>query len=364
MLLFYLSDRYLLGMGAWLALLAVSFWWGLKSRRRWKGSPARLRWIHAGLSLWFVLCSLTLPELGFALFYDRTDSFNITNVSDRWLKRHVRLNPQGYRDTNPFTRTIPEGRKRIVFLGDSFTFGHGLEREADRFSNRVRQELENVAKGRFTVANMGVPGIAINDMVPMWEHSVIQADCRVDVVVYTICLNDIEWMARKQTEKQYEPLAKLKPQFFLLRNTYFYNWLYYRLQIWRQPRLKNYYEFVREYYAGPPWLKMREQLDNLHKVLREQGTELRLVVFPFLHNLGPDYPFREAHQRIVGYAKENRIPVLDLEPVLTPHASDGLMVNPFDAHPNSRANELAADAIVKDLLPDLIHPLDENQRKL
>ena len=162
----------------------------------------------------------------------------------------------------------------------------------------------------------------------------------------------------------YESLARLKPQFFLVRDTYFYNWLYYRLQGWRQPKLNNYYDFVREYYAGPPWLKMRQRLDELHKLLHEQGTELRLVVFPFLHNLGPDYPFRAAHRQLVEYARENQIPVLDLEPVLTSHVSEGLTVNPFDAHPNARASELAAEAMVRDLLPDLIQPLDQNRRKL
>jgi hypothetical protein len=47
------------------------------------------------------------------------------------------------------------------------------------------------------------------------------------------------------------------------------------------------------------------------------------------------------------------IPCLDLLPVLEPHASEKLTVNIFDAHPNERAHELAADAIADRLLGDL-----------
>ena len=364
MLLLYLPDYYLLGMLAWLTCLAVGLWWGLRLRRRWKGNAGRLRWIHAGLSLWFVAVGLTMPELLFALFYDRTDSFNMTNVSERWFRRHVVRNPQGFRDTAPLSRAAPDGRQRIVFLGDSFTFGHGVERVEDRFSDRVGRELEVKAPGRFQVINLGIPGIAVNDMASIWERMIDLPDCQADVAIYAICLNDIEWMSRKETEQQYKPLQALKPRFFLFRDTYFYNWLYFRVQLLRQPKLLNYYDYVRQYYAGPPWQKMQAELDVLHARLQKHGTDLRLVVFPFLHNLGPDYPFRDAHQRIAEYGRKRKIPVLDLEPVLSPHAREGLTVNPFDAHPNVRANELTATAIVRDLLPDLIQPLDQKLRKL
>lgn len=362
MLLFYLSGSYLLGMGLWLAFLVFSLRRGLRARRKAKGSPGKLRLIHCGLSLWFVAVTLTLPELWFALCYDRTDSFNITNVSERWFLRHVQLNPQGFRDLAPFTRTVPEGQRRIAFLGDSFTFGHGLERAEERFSDLVGKDLAARAPGKFQVANLGLSGIAVNDMAPIWDATVVHPDSHVDIAVYCICLNDIEWMARKETETQYKPLQTLRPRFILFRNTYFYNWLYFRIQLLRQPKLLNYYDYVRQYYAGPPWKGMEQELDKLGGLMKSNGTEMRLVVFPFLHNLGPDYPFREAHQRFIQYAKERNLRVLDLEPVLSPHAKEGLTVNPFDAHPNARAHALAAEAIVRDLLSDLIQPLDEKRR--
>ena len=77
------------------------------------------------------------------------------------------------------------------------------------------------------------------------------------------------------------------------------------------------------------------------------------MVFPFMHNLGPDYDFHHAHTKLVKYCREAKIPVLDLEPVLAPHVEEGLTVSRFDAHPNERAHELAAEAILGLLLDNL-----------
>lgn len=49
--------------------------------------------------------------------------------------------------------------------------------------------------------------------------------------------------------------------------------------------------------------------------------------------------------RVYAHFSSHHIPVLDLEPILAPHVSEGLTVSRFDAHPNERAYELAAEAI-------------------
>ncbi|MDB5386000.1 MAG: hypothetical protein JWM11_1646 [Planctomycetaceae bacterium] len=361
MLLFYVPAYYLLGLGIWLGLLAVGLWWGLRCRRRYHTKSARLR-VHIGLSIWMFFAALTVPELWYAFGVDRTDSFNSSNISQRWFHRHVQLNPQGFRDQAPFTRLIPAGRRRIVFVGDSFTYGHGLEHVTDRFSDRVGTELEREAPGKFVVANLGIPGFGTNDMVPLWQQKVLQTGSQADIAIYTICLNDIEWFAKDNLEQNAQ-IERLKPSFFLFRDTYFYNQFYLRLQLLRKPEIRDYYGYVQEYYRGPPWEKMRTALSEYHELLSQNHTELRLVIFPFLHNLGPDYPFRDAHLRILEFARSKQIPILDLDPILTPHVTEGLTVNRFDAHPNRRAHELTAEAMIQKLLPDLIQPSEPIRRK-
>ena len=160
MLVFYLSDGYLIGMAVWLVILAALFAGVLWGRRRQRARGRGLFLANLGLSLCMLLALVTGGELSFACFADFSDTFNITNVSKRWLALHIdhERNNEGFRDREPFTKYVP-GRKRIIFLGDSFTIGHGIKRMDDRFSNRVAEWLNENAPGQYVVANLGDPGL-------------------------------------------------------------------------------------------------------------------------------------------------------------------------------------------------------------
>jgi hypothetical protein len=174
----------------------------------------------------------------------------------------------------------------------------------------------------------------------------------IDVVVYAICLNDIEGYEPEMDEMQ-KRLDLQSPKFFLFRDTYFLNMLYFRVQQARLPDVRSYYSQLADSYRSAPWEAMRRKLDELRDFCEAKKIDLRIVIFPFLHNLGPDYPFDAAHARIADYCRESDLRWLDLKPVLLPHVAEGLTVNRFDAHPNERAHALAAQAIEANLLGDL-----------
>ncbi len=361
-MLLFLSDGYLTGMLLWLIAGAFGFWLLLRLRGMWRGQPRRLNWIHAGLSMWMLLALFTGIELYFALIYDTSDSFNMTNVSQKWFKLHVE--PQrrqlplsneekiDYRDDRDFPETVGLDQKHIVFLGDSFTFAQGVAEVKDRFSNRIRSELDRSQPDRYLVSNLAEPG---TDLV--WGERVLELlyarRQKIDFAVYVLCLNDIESF-HKRHMAFYHELDLAKPQFFLFRDTYFPNWMYFRLKQFTATDVRGYYGFVRDYYNGEPWLRMREKLDQVQKMCQTHGTDFRVVVFPFLHNLGPAYPFREVHRQIADHCRVAGIPVLDLEPALTRMSSKSLTVNRFDAHPNELAHRIAAEEILQKLFQDFV----------
>jgi hypothetical protein len=98
---------------------------------------------------------------------------------------------------------------------------------------------------------------------------------------------------------------------------------------------------------------MRYKLEELRDFCEAHHIDLRIGIFPFLHNLGPEYPFEAGHEKIAEFCRHESISCLDLKPVLLPHVGEGLMVNRFDAHPNERAHALVAEALERDLLADL-----------
>ena len=358
--LLYLSDRYLTGMALWLIAGGVSFWLLLRLRSMWRDRPRRIKWVHAGLSLWMTLAALTSVELYFALIYDQSDSFNMTNVSKKWFALHVEPQQMAlvlsekegtrYRDDRPFPESLRPDQKHLIFFGDSFTFAQGVNNVQDRFSNRVRDVLERQTDGRVVVSNLADAGTDLR-YVKHLVTLMLQKGHKIDTAVYVMCLNDIETYHERH-EKYYQELSKHSPRFFLFRETYFFNWMYFRLRQFTTSDVRGYYSFVKDYYGGGPWRLMQGGLDELHKTCQSHGTDLRIVVFPFLHNLGPDYPFKDAHRLVVEYCESREIPVLDLEPFLSPSASKGLTVNRFDAHPNELAHRLAAEAMLEKLLRD------------
>jgi hypothetical protein len=71
------------------------------------------------------------------------------------------LNQYGFREEEVDDRIFEDEFTRILFLGDSFTFGQGVKKGEDRFSDivehRLNSETQNTAK-KYHVYNAGVSG--------------------------------------------------------------------------------------------------------------------------------------------------------------------------------------------------------------
>jgi hypothetical protein len=349
---FDLTVDYVLGFLAWVACGAASVVVLLKIRRKWRPAlPWRVKWINAALSVWMLLAALTAVELYFAVVYDQSDSYNMSKVSEHWFARHVRRNEFGFRDDREFPAKVPDGMRRIGFVGDSFTFGHGIKAVADRFSDRVARSLDAARPGEFVVSNIGELAWGVPDVTAAVKAIVVDRGRRIDLLVYTICLNDIEGDEPASSD-EYLRLGLHAPQFLPFRETYFLNMLYFRIQQAQLPEVRNYYSQLAASYGSAPWNGMQRKLDQLREFCQDRGIDLRVVIFPFLHNLGPEYPFTAAHEQLAEYFRQANVPCLDLLPTLLAHAGEGLTVNRFDAHPNERAHALAAEAIEKHLLAD------------
>ena len=352
-LFLHLSDGYLLAMACWLLFLILVPVGLIRLRRKWAVEKSRRKFVYAGLSGWLCLGLLTIPELGFALLYDTTDSFDMTNVSRRWFNVHVDPDVRilefaddtgaKYRSKSDVDLNPPDGRRHVCFLGDSFTFGHGVADVADRFSDRVAKQLSDSVRQDVDVSNLAWPGTDL-----LWAEAILKksftVDGQIDDAVYVLCLNDIEAF-HDPTMSRSSSLSHFEPPGFFFRDTYFFNWLYFRTQLLFQPQTRSYYSFVKEYYEGDPWLRFREALLRTSAMCGEHDCRFHVALFPFLHNLGPDYPFRQIHRQIKADCEELGIDCFDLDPALSAHAEERLTVNPFDAHPNERAHEIAAEAL-------------------
>jgi hypothetical protein len=355
-LVLYLSRAYLLTMVIWLIALGAGFYGLLSYRRSCRTQRRRLLFANAGLSLAMLLAVVTAAELGFACFADFSDTFNITNVSKRWLALHIdsERNNEGFRDRNDFSTFVPRGTKRIIFFGDSFTAGHGINNIDERFTDRIARWLDDKRPGKFVVVNMGEPGYEAS-MIEGLIKALFQRHVDVSLVVYVYNLNDIEGYDPRSQESL-QQIYTAEPRFPLFRDTYLLNWLYFRYLQFQYAKGTSYFSRLAEAYRGPPWQGLRAKLSQMHQDCVEHHVDFRMVIFPFMQDLGPNYPFREADAKLVEFCNSEKIPVLDLEPAFRGHAGEHLVVSRFDAHPNERAHEIAAKAMEAGLLSDLVTP--------
>lgn len=106
----------------------------------------------------------------------------------------VRVNSQGFRDEN-FNFSNPKD-KRIMVLGDSFTYGVGLNR-SERFTELLEQKMEDTQ-----VINAGIPGAGIKDYYQLLYSKGV--DYNPDTVIVLLTPGDIfsrrtNDLARKET---------------------------------------------------------------------------------------------------------------------------------------------------------------------
>lgn len=291
-------------------------------------------------------------ELYYRHVYDETDTANKSRLSKRWFDRYWHENSDEIRDDIDYPRPRSPGRRRITFVGDSYTAGHGLKDVGDRFVNRIRR-----ARPDWEVHALAYNGINTVEEVDLLRRFVADG-YELDVVVLVYVYNDIDSFIREFQEFYHYidiPPALLDP---LLERSYAAD-LYY--QRWRQRntalRSGIQYPLLRsEAYEGRPWESMEYTLDQLVEVVREQDARFAAVTFPWMQMLVAGEDELPMYPRLASFWQSRGVPHLQLLSDLRPHVGEGLLVNRRDTHPNARAHQLAADAILGFLEAEVIAP--------
>jgi GDSL-like lipase/acylhydrolase family protein len=280
-----------------------------------------------------------------------TTGDNSSYFARRWVSGHVRLNSSGFRERE-FEFTKPQGRYRIAVIGDSYTFGQGIE-EAERFSNLLERELSREHRG-VEVLNFGRAGYNTIDEVEVLRETVLKA--QPDFVLLQWTVNDFEGhmqserpsLMRLIPSSTLEPLLHRRSALFYLINQQWQSFQY----SWGL--IESEGSYYRRHFGDPnsPRSRVyRQELTTLIDVSGKAGVPLAILLFPFGGELDTVYPFGFLHERVLEICSEKGIPCIDLRPNLAPYAQRGefrkLIVNRFDGHPSAFANRIAADVLLE-----------------
>jgi lysophospholipase L1-like esterase len=311
-----------------------------------------------GLVLFFLLSlGLLAGEIYFRFVFDTTDSVNFTRVSRRWFARYWNTNGNrnqfGCRDNIEYDKVVAPGKRRVSFLGDSFTAGQGIKNIQDRFVNRIRAHRSNWEI--HMIADLGWDTDAELDFV----KQIVADNYQLDNVVLVFCLNDVSDLMPKWMDSVRIDEAEISHACWLIQNSYFVNFLYSHWKIMRNPYTKDYFAFIGDGYHGDVWKQETKQLRDLRDLIQSHGGKLMVVTFPFVNAVGPNYPYTAIHKQLDDFWKAENVPHLDLLTVYKKEPGTKLTVSRFDAHPNEYAHQLATDAIEKFVAQNLNPPQKE-----
>jgi lysophospholipase L1-like esterase len=245
---------------------------------------------------------------------------------------------------------IPAGKRRVSFVGDSFTAGHGIKNVDDRFPNLIRQ-----AHPEWDVHILAKLGWDTGDEVEFMRKT-LSDGYQLDVVVLVYCMNDVSDMMPEVKTMLKEIDAEAKHESWLVRKSYFINLLYYRFKTSHNPFTTHYYNFVSKGYREPLWTKQKERLTEFRDLVQSHNGRLLVVTFPFLHALGPNYDLQFAHVELDRFWQQLDVPHLDLLPAFSDIPPGKLIVNRFDPHPNEFASRIAAREIDRFIKTEMSRP--------
>ena len=265
-----------------------------------------------------------------------------------------RINAGGIRERDEITYQKPAGQRRILCLGDSFTFAWGIPEEQG-WVRLLEVDLRR-DKGDVRTVNCGAAGtVCVDEYVNGLQQRFHKYG--PDAVILTICLNDL---IPSSGLGYIDPIPPTGLRLLDLAKGVFgrspldldpaRDWVQELLDLPEdQATNGGLVNPSRPYEAmwgqGVPQNALREA----KAFCDARKIPFLVVIWPFLQGLGPGkyYPFQKLHDMVAADCKAAGIPLLDVLPALQTTPQEDLWVTPRDPHPNPLAHRLALAEIAK-----------------
>ena len=309
---------------------------------------------NSSLVLLSVLITVGLLEFGMRTFQPVGVPFDVARPEEwNFLRNGVYtppLNSLGFREEELSESWFEPNVKRVLFLGDSFTFGHGVENGDALFPSLVEGRLNSTLEDDvvYHFYNSGRPGTEprrwftyFNELLPVYQP---------DTVVAVFFLRDGTelctslWCYEEQIEE--------------IKSQYMNRWLYknsHIARLWFNTQIANDFssfyanEMINSYLGDGEetavWEEQQDYLLQIRDLATAEELDFHIVIFPVLYDLNNDYPFAEIDEEIIRFANDNQIPVYPLTDGFMGHNAVDLWVSSSDQHPNEAGHQIAADTL-------------------
>jgi lysophospholipase L1-like esterase len=275
------------------------------------------------------------------------------------IEIEARINEQGFRG-RAVSIPKPAGVLRVACIGDSHTFGHGVDEE-HTWPRTLERALEHELAGvRVEVMNWGVNGYDTEQEVAQLEERIARYE--PDLVLLQFFVNDTALRSTAQADEDSLGPAEAKPKGAP-------NWLnrlaqYSRsaeslaTRITRSAQLEALSRTLSAQFEDgrPGWVRCRELLSSTQRKLEKDGIEFAVVLYPLLVEWNGRMLSHDPLQRVDEFCRDTAIPCFDLEPEFDGRDLDMLRVHPLDFHANGLANDIAGRTVARRIIESgLLH---------
>jgi lysophospholipase L1-like esterase len=265
-----------------------------------------------------------------------------------FIGRQSTWSPGPYNSLGFREREIPpkSDKYRIVVIGDSFTWGQGIER-SERFSDLMQAAL---GPG-YEVYNFAIPGDNMPEHLMRLDKALT---VQPDFILLEIYINDFE--TTEMVRPKSYPLLPTALHEEMMRSSLLYSmlqgqWVHVQEALGISESYPHYMARNLADESEPNARKAYGQLHQFFVRARLAGVPSGAVLFPAPDELGPRgtrYPFGYLHKGVQETCSAEWVPCLDLLPMYSEFPDARVTwVSPVDAHPNALANKMAADQIMR-----------------
>ena len=254
----------------------------------------------------------------------------------------VRFNSLGYRDSEFAPKRA--GVRRIVVVGDSLTYGHGLPESAS-----YPRQLESLLAARpgaepTEVLNLGMGAYELDRIAKVASYAL-----RVlapDVLVYGYFMNDPGWNGDVGRPATHNTVRQSGTRFEIgpppVEGLHVTSLV--RRAAQRRAAADEFFAWHERLHAPDYWAPSGRLIERMAERARAQGVRFVLLLLPVIWDLA-DHPLREVHDRIAAFARQREIETVDALPALSVFEADDLILHPRDRHPNTTYSRIVAEQL-------------------
>lgn len=248
--------------------------------------------------------------------------------------------------------STPPRSTRIVIQGDSITWGQGVKKEEQLFSNRLLSKLQET-KVPLDMAVLAQPGREIDghlQQLRKWGR-----ELKPDVIIYQWYINDID------PGKGYWRLKPNRPwrhpwflHSILVKSSYLWFFLDFSFDtLLPSATTQSYESYIASHFkeGSAGWLLFERYFSDWAMSAKELTPRVIVALYPHMSLEQGSPPvlrpeIADIHTRMLALCRANNLVGVDLSPSLTKFDdSRTIKVTAFDNHPSIEVHRVIAEAL-------------------